>query len=127
MTAMGEVTEEMVAVGLRAGQLVHGLMPPEVVVRLVLEAAYPLIAQRERARGWEPIETVPKNGSWVVIGWFILPGQRTMEFARWSDHYGGWVGRYTKFSKHSSDQPTHWRPEPEPAVALYFSPRKDTA
>lgn len=64
-------------------------------------------------QGWQPIETAPKDGTWIIVGWFELPGQcfyqrafwHTADGGRWCDTHTAWTG-----APHQED-PTHWRPE----------------
>jgi hypothetical protein len=87
-----------------------------------------VIAERARAtRGWQPIETAPKDGTWV-----LLCGGETTEdtfrtdldashtrrpvVGRWEQ---GWVYDFWDGDWRSGyDDPTHWQPLPEaPEVA----------
>lgn len=61
-----------------------------------------------RAQEWQPIETAPKDGTWVMVGNHNGPC-----IARWgrTPYVEGWFnGRWY------SDNQTHWMPLPEPPV-----------
>lgn len=62
--------------------------------------------------GWRPIETAPKNGTPVLLGWlssrFVTSGlwvTRSDDDPRWLTVHGPYSG---------SAAPTHWMPLPEP-------------
>jgi hypothetical protein len=50
---------------------------------------------------WHQIETAPKDGRTVTLGWF--PNGQLEHFVRSHWDGGQWVGGWT---------PTHWRPAP---------------
>lgn len=54
-------------------------------------------------QGWQPIETAPKDRSWIMT---YQPGHgrvRAINIDYWAEEDGGWNGK-----------PTHWRPLPAP-------------
>jgi hypothetical protein len=59
---------------------------------------------------WQPIETAPKDGTWV-LGYFPMLGVSQMKwfsYGSYTEHwmrFGGWT---------PVDNPTHWMPLPEP-------------
>jgi len=61
---------------------------------------------------WQPIETAPKDGTFVLLSGHELPV--------WQGSWVGRVGRYpingwTRFNSVDIDwSPTHWMPLPEP-------------
>ena len=74
-----------------------------------------------REDGWQPIETAPKDGTWVLLaggdidyGWddpskpASVVGQWTADSECWQFAWydGGFYGEY--------ETPTHWRPLPAP-------------
>lgn len=65
--------------------------------------------------GWQPIETAPKDGTWVLL-WcrsnnpLILVGGYSREFLQ-DYSWEGWIDRY---NGEDVPTPTHWRPLPEP-------------
>ncbi len=63
---------------------------------------------------WQPIETAPKDGTDVLIGWFELPGQKSMTIVFWHSFRKAWCNTWTLFSANAVSQPTHWMPLPEP-------------
>lgn len=78
--------------------------------KLALEHAYELIQEMEAEREWRPIETAPKDGSYVLL--FIEKTTAQVFSGRWDNHpdckcwvAGGYMRRQTK--------PTHWMPLPE--------------
>ena len=77
-----------------------------------LEQAAPLLAealeQALRAQEWQPIETAPRDGTWIQ-GWGS--GAWCPEM-RWSDQCDDWVDSYDL--EPTNFQPTHWQPIPKP-------------
>lgn len=63
---------------------------------------------------WLDIETAPKDGTYILIGWFDLPGQRDMHVAFWHSMIGAWCQSHSHFTTDPNWQPTHWMPLPEP-------------
>jgi hypothetical protein len=61
----------------------------------------------ERETRWQPIETAPMDGSWLLIcGPMIRPVQ-----AHWNDAAGQWQ-RYNCLD--IGLEPSHWQPLPSP-------------
>lgn len=58
-------------------------------------------------RGWQPIETAPKDGAEILIGW---PDDVQIGWWERSRGYFGWH----EASSPRTMQPTHWRPLPAP-------------
>ncbi len=63
---------------------------------------------------WQLIETAPRDGNFILIGWFMYPGQYHIESAFWHSTEKAWCGNSTFFSKDPHAQPTHWMSQPEP-------------
>ena len=61
---------------------------------------------------WQPIETAPKDGEFILVGWDNLPDYEDLRIAItfWIDepfvNGTGWSGVFK--------EPTHWRPLPKP-------------
>jgi hypothetical protein len=76
--------------------------PPEIT---------PPAPQDERGR-WYPIETAPKDGTWMVL----TSAKMFPVIGKWSEVIDGWVA-------HSMPQfPTHWMPLPDPPAAFRLPP-----
>lgn len=60
---------------------------------------------------WRPIETVPKDGSPVLV-LMPEPMQHSRVHAAWFKPNAGVIG--TIFAFDAPSQPTHWMPLPEP-------------
>lgn len=60
------------------------------------------IAEEKEAQGWQPIETAPKDGTWILTWCNTYPRQVVQ---RWDDHY-------KEFSDRERWQydATHWMP-----------------
>lgn len=61
---------------------------------------------------WKGIETAPRDGTRVLIGWFELSGQDSMTVAFWHSSRKSWCNTWMGFSADPRDQPTHWMPLP---------------
>lgn len=69
---------------------------------------------------WHLIETAPRDGTQVIIGWFELPGQDSVAIAGWHKTKKAWCNTWMAFSSDPNYQPTHWMPRPkrpEPVVS----------
>jgi hypothetical protein len=84
------------------------LSPCPACLRLVSET---LAAQAvEKVAGWQPIESAPKDGTEILVGWV---GAKTIRPARWVS-MNGWI-IYMSTTK-PLNPPTHWMPLPSPPV-----------
>lgn len=65
---------------------------------------------------WQPIETAPKDGTWMIIFVADSPLYANPFMARWDKRPGG--GWWAGFDGYGEDDlvraPTHWMPLPEP-------------
>ena len=71
---------------------------------------------------WQPIETAPKDGTWVLIYTVNVGdevGQRNMCVAQWSNYLNGrtveprWMFAWFDGGYYGAcDEPTHWMPLP---------------
>ena len=62
---------------------------------------------------WSPIETAPRDGTWVWAYWpnGVVEGRQSP--AAWEEHSDGF--RWTDpFDSRGHDQPSHWMPLPAP-------------
>lgn len=62
---------------------------------------------------WQTIDTAPKDGTKIIVGWFEFPGQDQMHLVRWHSIQKAWCDSYMCFGTAPHQQPTHWRPRPE--------------
>jgi hypothetical protein len=60
-------------------------------------------AEMEANGGWQPIETAPKNGTFI---WVYDPNSEWQCEAWWDDRFNGWQ------CPHEGVAPSHWRPIP---------------
>lgn len=68
-----------------------------------------VLALREFILVWQPIETAPKDGRYVLLmipAWYHPPRWRV---ARWKD-----TGATSGFEGYYGPEPTHWMPLPPP-------------
>lgn len=74
---------------------------------------------------WQPIETAPKDGTWVLLyfdGWDrpdVYEGQPTIYAGQWSteNHWresGDWYVDWHDLTQYHIGPPTHWMPLPDP-------------
>lgn len=54
---------------------------------------------------WQPIETAPKDGTWVLV----RSGVKRTVIAKWSKDWGGWIVQYSAMG---ISRATHWMPLP---------------
>lgn len=70
-------------------------------------------------RGWQPIETAPRDESFFLAYWPVHTREDRVCATRWShDAIDGYMGRFVDVADHIDwCQPTHWRPLPDaPAI-----------
>lgn len=70
---------------------------------------------KEIAMAWQPIETAPKDGNLMILGW---AGSKSLaanvDLGRWKQAHiaaDAWASIHGVFFSY---QPTHWMPLPEP-------------
>lgn len=81
-----------------------------LILRRVADLLEPLLVGRE----WQGMDSAPKDGTAILLGWFELPGQRAMEVAFWNELRGSWCQVHRLLTKDEAFQPTHWQPLPTP-------------
>jgi hypothetical protein len=57
---------------------------------------------------WKPIETAPKDGTWVLLARGGITGRIA---CLWDKDYAGWMNVRAGYEFRA---PTHWMPLPEP-------------
>ena len=70
-----------------------------------------IAAWNRRASGWQPIETAPRDGTWVLCAHDVAKWTR---IGMQSKNFGpGWYYSATGFAAtYKADVPTHWQPLP---------------
>jgi hypothetical protein len=58
---------------------------------------------------WQPIETAPKDGTWILV---FENHEKPLDTVMWNHFYGLWRNGYNDHASY----PTHWQPLPEPPV-----------
>ena len=80
-----------------------------------LEAAHAVISElQDIFPKWRSIDSAPKDGQEILIGWFDLPGQRSMHVAFFHSMHKTWCQSHHLFTRDPNLQPTHWMPLPPP-------------
>ena len=71
-------------------------------------ALIPMLVAAIRAPQWQPIETAPKDGTWVLIwiDWIGNPRSSAFENGTWQNL--PWVSSVKDYN------PSHWMPLPKP-------------
>lgn len=61
---------------------------------------------------WLPIESAPKDGTWIVGGFFHFPGEHGYHQMFWNSLRGFWCDTHTQWSgKPHQSGPSHWIPD----------------
>lgn len=76
-----------------------------------------LEAERDKWKEWQPIETAPKDGTWVLLGWFELPGMPRCGVL-WHSRDNRWCDVHHVLHNAQSP-PTHWMPLPDPPGGIW--------
>ena len=63
---------------------------------------------------WQPIETAPKNGTWILISLYYnnYPNEKQTAITFWMDDITGWVWFGNNYKEKITL--THWMPLPNP-------------
>jgi hypothetical protein len=88
----------------------------ESMLRALNGARAALLTAQPEAVGeptWRPIETAPKDGPAVLLGWFELPGMSGREVGFWHTRESAWCN-YHRVLHNKDYPPTHWMPLPAP-------------
>jgi hypothetical protein len=74
------------------------------------------IAEGEGARGWQPIATAPKDGTWILV-WANHAGvEKRADVLHWSDEWDGSTFGWCN-DEYMVGGVTHWQPLPPPPTA----------
>lgn len=96
-------------------------MTPEGEAMLA-SAPTPPASSAGEVEGWRPIETAPRDGTWLLL-WLPYAGgygQCHIAPGRWAkDHYRKTFSWF--INGNGMRRPTHWRPLPAPPVAALAS------
>lgn len=81
-----------------------------------------IVREREALSGWQPIESAPKDGTFVLINemYSESPVVAQFESGRWwvrADYFESY-GDYTMVDKESEGYFTHWQPLPTPPTEI---------
>lgn len=68
-----------------------------------------------KAQDWQPIATAPRDGEYVLLGWFELPGQNMRSVGFWHSREKAWCDTHQVLHNERS-HPTHWAPLLSPPV-----------
>lgn len=71
-------------------------------------------ASEASAPPWMPIETAPKDGTEILLGWFDPMQGHSKDVCTWNIISDRWFNGQGPLSRHHAYQPTHWIPLPEP-------------
>lgn len=74
---------------------------------------------------WQPIETAPKDGTIILVGWrlpedtemqewFVMQWGHIQRNGLFPGDVGMWVAPNGSMTWHETNGPTHWMPLPEP-------------
>lgn len=69
--------------------------------------------EREISDAWQDIETAPKDGSSILLGYFWERGGQSWEVAFWHSTKQKWCGRVL-LNAEGAFSPTHWQPLTRP-------------
>lgn len=65
---------------------------------------------RELQRGWQPIDSAPRDGTGILLGWFPGWPADAVAVGHWRQSHGLW---FTPGFP-AIEPPTHWQPLPQP-------------
>jgi hypothetical protein len=99
----------------------------EELIRKYLQLAHNILDSLNLKNKWQPIETAPKDGTKILVGWFIgadgqdISDMQRVSVAQWQDEdesecgvKGWWDAATTAVYGGMIDpQPTHWMPIPK--------------
>jgi hypothetical protein len=75
---------------------------------------------------WQPIATAPKDGRWVLLGWFLEHGGGGHpDVAFWRSDIDRWHGGGRDLKAEGYFSPTHWMPLPAHPTASPASPEPE--
>ena len=93
----------------------HALFTSEQVSAAILKAAKPLEDQlakaEQRVAEWQPIETAPKDGSVIVVG-YGRQGNFPVKVVYWKELHKIWM-HYGEWEPGLENNATHWMPLPK--------------
>ena len=76
-------------------------------------AAAPTTHPAPVQEGWKPIESAPKDGSWILLGYFLEGGGGgSPEVAHWHGQRLMWCSSSRLLNSAGYYSPTHWMPLP---------------
>ena len=73
------------------------------------------LAEHWLASQWQPIETAPRDGTEILLGYFLeAGGGGRPSVAFWHDIHKKWCGNEGLLNAEGYFSPTHWQPLPIP-------------
>ena len=73
-------------------------------------------AQRQAAPTWQPIDTAPKDGTWILLagdsGYTTTPFRVSVCQYSFDTYYSWWRDHAGDNFRDDGDEPTHWMPLP---------------
>jgi len=72
---------------------------------------------------WRPIEEAPKDGSWILLGYFPEVGGESQTVAFWHSTKNMWCDSNRLLVADGPFSPTHFRPLPPAPEVLKWQPR----
>jgi hypothetical protein len=72
------------------------------------------IVEQNMANTWQPIETAPGDGTYILLGYFPEWGGASYKVAFWHTSHQKWCDVKSLYNAEGPFSPTHWMTLPPP-------------